>query len=113
MTDNGMSATFTERVLAAIRRIPPGRVATYGSIALAAGNPRGARQVARLLHSSSVKHNLPWQRVVNRAGCIALPRGEGYELQKQLLETEGVEFGAGDTIDLERYLWSETGLPTQ
>lgn len=52
--------TFTERVVEAIKRIPKGKVATYGQIATKAGNPFGARQVVRVLHTLSEKHDLPW-----------------------------------------------------
>lgn len=97
---------FTARVLHLIRRIPAGRVATYGQIALLAGNHRAARQVARLLHSSSGKHELPWQRVVNGRGTISLKPGYGFEEQRELLEREGIEFGLHDRIDLNRFLWN-------
>ena len=96
---------FTTRVIALIRNIPEGKVATYGGIADAAGNPRAARQVARILHSCSRGEKLPWHRVVNREGRISLKPYEGYEEQRQLLEIDGIEFGPSDRIDLERYLW--------
>jgi methylated-DNA-protein-cysteine methyltransferase-like protein len=63
--------------------------------------------VVRILNSSSEKYDLPWHRIVNRNGQISLPRGNGYELQKELLEKEGVVFGSEDTIDLRKYLWQE------
>jgi methylated-DNA-protein-cysteine methyltransferase-like protein len=100
-----MPDTFSQRLLEAIRQIPAGQVATYGQLAAMAGNPRGARQVVRILHTSSVKEELPWHRVVNRHGGISLKRGQGYELQKALLEAEGVSFDRKDLIDLERYQW--------
>ena len=95
---------FTERIRLVIKSIPSGRVATYGQIAALAGNPRGARQVARVLHSSSRKHALPWHRVINVRGMISLPEGHGYELQRSLLEGEGVQF-EGERVDLERFAW--------
>ena len=70
-----------------------------------AGNPRAARQVVRALHSSSGKEKLPWFRVINSKGQISLKPGQGYELQKALLEDEGIEFGLTDTIDLARFQW--------
>ncbi len=100
-----MSNPFSIRVKAFIRQIPAGRVSTYGLIAGCAGNRRGARQVVRILHAASAKDGLPWHRVVNREGQIALPPGRGFEEQKGLLEAEGVVFGAGGRIDLERFLW--------
>jgi methylated-DNA-protein-cysteine methyltransferase-like protein len=101
-----MAKSFTENVKRAIRRIPRGKVATYGRIAAVAGNPRAARQVAWVLHACAEKERLPWHRVIGSRGKISLPRFGGYELQKALLEKEGVVFGPDDAIDLARYLWS-------
>jgi len=98
--------SFHQRAIRAIKKIPRGKVATYGLIAAAAGSPRAARQVVRILHSSSDKHDLPWHRVINREGKISLPPGRGYELQKALLEDEGVVFSADDKIDFDHFLWS-------
>ena len=98
--------TFTEQVVEMIQSIPKGRVSTYGALARAAGNPRAARQVARILHACSEKENLPWWRVVNRKGQIALKPGYGFEEQESLLLEEDVEVDRSGRIDLERYLWS-------
>lgn len=100
-----MSTVFTQRAREIIRQIPPGKVTTYGIIAAGAGSRCGARQVARILHSSSAKYELPWHRVVNRQGRISLTSDKGYERQRQLLEGEGVVFDHTDTIDLGRFLW--------
>lgn len=100
-----MASEFTDRVRTIISRIPAGKIATYGLVAEIAGNHLAARQVARILHSSSRKYQLPWHRVVNRMGRISLGRGAGYEFQKSLLEEEGVKFDSYDQIDLDRYLW--------
>ncbi|WNQ10922.1 MGMT family protein [Paenibacillus aurantius] len=95
---------FTERVLEVIRSIPEGRVMTYGQIAGAAGSPRGARQVVRILHSMSGKHRLPWHRVISAKGEIA-PREDGSEeMQAFLLEAEGVEVKNSRYVELERFL---------
>jgi len=67
-----------------------------------AGNPRGARQVSRILHSLSGKEKLPWHRVVNRMGKISLPQGFGYEEQEFRLKREGVEFDKNGRIDLKK-----------
>jgi len=91
-------------VIEIIRGIPQGRVLTYGLVAAMAGNPRAARQVARILHSSSRKHGLPWHRVINSRGTISLPRGNGYEEQKEMLLSEGIVFRHDDTINLKEYL---------
>jgi methylated-DNA-protein-cysteine methyltransferase-like protein len=98
---------FTERVVRIIGGIPAGRVMTYGQVAAAAGNPRGARQVVRVLHSMSAKYDLPWHRIINAQGGISTPsdREEKGGLQRELLEAEGVEFMANGKIDLARYRW--------
>lgn len=99
-----MQSPFTVKVIEIIGAIPSGRVSTYGIIASHAGSPKGARQVVRILHSSSRKYSLPWHRVVNRSGGISL-QGIGHERQKALLREEGVKFDADGTIDLSRFLW--------
>jgi len=101
----GVERDFYERVVKLIRSIPEGKVATYGQIADYAGNPRAAREVAYILHSSSEKENLPWQRVINSRGQISLKPGHGYEMQKRLLEDEGVVFEDGGRVDFDRFLW--------
>lgn len=100
-----MTSDFTTLVKRALKRIPKGKVATYGQIAELAGSPRGARQVVRILHSSSERDNLPWHRVINSQGHIALKRGQGFELQQALLESEDVFVEASGHIDLKRYQW--------
>jgi len=100
-----MSVTFSQNVRELIKQIPYGRVATYGQIAAYAGNPRAARQVAWILHSCSRKDNLPWHRVINSKGRISLPQGGGYEIQKKLLEIEGIMFKENNSINLSIYLW--------
>jgi len=97
--------TFSSQIISVIKRIPKGKVATYGQIAAMAGNPRGARAVIWLLHSSSGKEKLPWHRVINGKGMISLKPGQGYEKQRIMLESEGVEFDLYGKIDLERYRW--------
>jgi len=100
-----MPKSFYQKVIAIIKNIPEGKVATYGQIATYAGNPRAARQVSYILHSSSRKKNLPWHRVINSKGSISLKPGHGYELQKQMLKKEGITFQENDCIDLKRFLW--------
>ena len=94
-----------ERATEVILSIPHGRVMSYGLVAAYAGNPRAARQVARLLHSSSKKKSLPWHRVVNKNGKISLKRFQGYERQRQLLKKEGILFSQDDAIDFKTCLW--------
>jgi methylated-DNA-protein-cysteine methyltransferase related protein len=100
---------FTERVVAIIAQIPRGKVLTYGIIAEMAGNRRAARQVTRILHSLSGKQKLPWHRVLNARGAISLA-GTGYDLQKNLLESEGVSFKDGK-IDLSVHLFRAGRTP--
>jgi len=82
---------FTVEVISIIKAIPYGKVMTYGQIAFNAGNPFGARQVSRILHSMSQKEKLPWHRVINAKGKISLG-GELGIIQKSLLLDEGVVF---------------------
>ncbi|MDO9577146.1 MAG: MGMT family protein [Candidatus Cloacimonadales bacterium] len=100
-----MLSSFSKRAIEIMKRIPAGKVGTYGQIATYAGDNRGAQLVVRLLKSSWEKENLPWHRVVNSRGFISLPTGGGYELQKSLLQEEGVEFDLIDRIDFDRFLW--------
>lgn len=94
---------FTAMVISIIHSIPPGKVMTYGQVAREAGSPRAARQVVRILHSSSEKHGLPWHRVVNVRGEIALQDDESRFLQKMYLEHEGVQVHEDGHIDLKVY----------
>ncbi|OWA35066.1 DNA methyltransferase [Saccharibacillus sp. O16] len=96
-------APFTRAVIETISSIPPGKVMSYGQVAAEAGSPRGARQVVRILHTLSRKYQLPWHRVVNIRGEIALDEQGGGGQQQERLEAEGVEFGLGGKIDLSRY----------
>ncbi|MDP2790170.1 MAG: MGMT family protein [Rectinemataceae bacterium] len=101
-----MPTESTLMIMECIRAIPPGSVASYGSIAAMSGNPSGAsgaQQVARILHSMSRKHNLPWWRVVKKDGSIALSEEAGLDLQRQLLEAEGVAFIEGGRVDMEEF----------
>lgn len=94
---------FTSQVISIIQHIPEGKVMTYGQIAALAGSPRAARQVVRILHSMSKKHKLPWHRVVNAKGQIGFADDEYFQIQKFSLESEGIEFGMNDRIDLGKY----------
>ena len=96
-----------EPVYRVVRRIPAGRVASYGQVAEIAGMPRAARQVGYALHALAVDSAVPWHRVVNAVGRIS-ERGSAAELarlQRARLEAEGVEFDARGGIDLVRFGW--------
>jgi methylated-DNA-protein-cysteine methyltransferase-like protein len=99
-------ANTRKRIYAAVRRIPRGRVATYGGIAELAGLEGHARQVGYALHDLPANSGLPWHRVINAKGEIS-PRtaGDSHELQRMLLEAEGVEFDLAGRIDLKRFRW--------
>ena len=96
---------FTERAVKIIQSIPAGKVTTYGQIARMAGNPRGARQVARILHAMSESHGLPWHRIINAQGRIALSAPDAFALQKGLLEAEGILVDNSGCVDLSTYGW--------
>jgi methylated-DNA-protein-cysteine methyltransferase related protein len=100
---------FEERAKVAIKAIPRGKVATYAQVAALAGNHRAARQVVRVLHSSSAKDRLPWHRVINSRGGISLERGRGFEEQRRRLLQEGVRVSLSGRIALEEFRWEPTG----
>jgi methylated-DNA-protein-cysteine methyltransferase-like protein len=89
-----------------VRRIPAGRVATYGQVAALAGMPGAARQVGWALAALRPDDDVPWHRVINARGEIS-PRGahEAVDLQRALLESEGIELAASGRIDLARFAW--------
>ena len=98
---------FTIRVIEQIKSIPKGKVMTYGQISAEAGNPKAARQVARILHTMTNKYDLPWHRVISATGRIAIKDKDGKELQISLLEEEGVEFSVANIVDLEKYRYNK------
>jgi methylated-DNA-protein-cysteine methyltransferase-like protein len=95
-----------KRIYAVVKKVPRGRVATYGQIAAIAGIPRHARQVGYALHALPAESKLPWHRVINARGEIS-PRtwSENHLLQRILLEDEGVEFDASGRVSLLRFGW--------
>lgn len=90
----------------AVKRIPKGKVATYGQIAAMVGHPRAGRLVGNALHKNPEPGIIPCHRVVNRMGRLAPAFAfGGQEIQKALLEAEGVEVSADYTVDMDKYLW--------
>jgi methylated-DNA-protein-cysteine methyltransferase-like protein len=101
------TASFRAGVYAVVSRIPPGRVMTYGQVALALGMPRAARVVGGALHLLDHETDVPWHRVVNRHGMISTRCPEhSMWLQAERLRAEGVAVDATLTLDLARYRWS-------
>ena len=97
--------TFYERVYEAVCRIPCGRVATYGQIAMLAGSPRASRVVGGALHHNPRPGEIPCHRVVNREGRLAPEFAfGGVDAQAELLRMEGVEVN-DHHVDLARYQW--------
>jgi len=96
---------FARQVLEIVARIPEGKVTTYGAIARALGNPRGARLVVWALWSGPSGLELPYHRVVNSQGQLAPPHIFGEGIQYQLLLSEGITFREDGSVDLEKHLW--------
>jgi methylated-DNA-protein-cysteine methyltransferase-like protein len=106
-----MSApTFYEQVYAVVRRIPRGRVTSYGRVAQMLGRPNAARAVGYALAALADKRKLdpplPWYRVINHAGRISTPDMDGgANQQMRLLRAEGVAVSDDLRVDLSVYLW--------
>jgi methylated-DNA-protein-cysteine methyltransferase-like protein len=95
-----------ERIYAIVRRIPRGRVTSYGEVARLAGIPRHARQVGYALHNLSGETDVPWHRVLNAAGAVAKRAyPDDARWQRTLLEQEGVQFDAHGRVALRKFWW--------
>lgn len=100
------------RIYAVVRRIPRGRVATYGQVAQLAGLPGHARQVGYALHAMTAERPVPWHRVINARGEVSPRSDPGSDVaQRQFLEREGVTFDRGDRVDLARFQWRPRDRP--
>jgi len=100
-----MPESLYERIYDVVRRVPKGRVATYGAIARAVGMPRGARQVGyamAALGRGAPRPDVPWHRIVNARGESSIG-----EEQIARLRAEGIQFGPEGRIDLDRFGWAE------
>ncbi|MGI5855657.1 MAG: MGMT family protein [Candidatus Merdivicinus sp.] len=96
---------FYQAVYQLVRQIPPGRVAAYGQLAFLLGRPRASRVVGSALHIAP--DDVPCHRVVDRAGRTAPVFSQtGADLQRMLLEEEGVEFLPDGRVDMEHFLWN-------
>src|SRR5215210_2323627 len=101
-----MAPSSYQRIYAVVRRIPRGRVATYGQVASLAGLAGHARQVGYALHALPYRTGVPWHRVVNASGGISLRSMPGGELaQRGLLEREGIRLDPRGRVPLARVRW--------
>jgi len=103
-----MSAGFFDKVYRLVCLIPPGKVATYGQIAALLGHPQAARTVGWALHSLADEQArvVPWQRVIGAGGRITTScQTHSAQLQRQLLEEEGIECDSRGDIDMARFQW--------
>lgn len=96
------------RILAAVRRIPRGRVASYGQVAASAGLPRRARLVGKVLSGLPSGSTAPWHRVVNASGGISLPAASGSE-QRRRLAAEGVSLTRSGRVPMALYALGRSG----
>ncbi len=110
-------SNFYEQVYAVVRRIPQGKVTSYGRIAQMLGRPRAARAVGYALNNLKDRHhnphyaNIPWQRVINSQGRISIVNRESSaQKQAEILRAEGVEVDEQLHIDLDLYLWEGLNL---
>ena len=105
-----MAIILRSKIWEVVRRIPRGRVATYGQVATVAGFDGHARQVGYALNALPQGSNVPWHRVVNSYGEISTRSGgDSHELQRMLLADEGIEFDAKGRISLSTYRWKVRG----
>lgn len=107
MTRASDAPSSYQRIYAIVRRVPRGRVATYGQIATLAGLDGYARQVGYAMAAVPAHSAIPWHRVINAKGRISMRRegSGGSIIQQQLLEREGVRFDAGGRVALAKFGW--------
>lgn len=99
---------FKQRVINFIKKVPRGKVVSYGQVAAFAGSPRAARQVGGVLKSVDVSTSpIPWWRVINNQGAISIKGNwtATKELQLNLLRKEGIKVGDDYKLDIKKYRW--------
>ncbi|CAN5369714.1 MGMT family protein [soil metagenome] len=102
--------TYREEVYEIVRKIPSGRVMTYGQIAAILGEGYTARTVGYVMHAAQTE-SVPWQRVINsQGGCSTGKLFLPYNVQQKLLEDEGIFFNAKGHCNLEKYRWLSEGF---
>lgn len=105
MANRKLGDATLERIWATIEDIPPGRVANYGQVAELAGLPRGARLVCYALRVVPEERRIPWFRVINAQGRIAIAKDSpGYKEQAERLRAEGVVVNGG-RVDMRKFRW--------
>ena len=108
-----MATSAYRRIYEIVRRIPRGRVATYGQVATLAGIPGHARQVGYALNALPHGSRVPWHRVVNARGRISHRADPAYtRMQQAMLEAEGLQFTSSGSLRLDRYQWRPRRLST-
>ena len=101
-----MATSFFEQVYRLVRRIPSGKVTSYGAIAHMLDHPHAARTVGWALHGLPENSDVPWHRVINSKGRISTGSQEhGDSLQRILLQAEGIEFDERGCVDWDRFGW--------
>lgn len=96
--------SFKGKVIGIVKKVPYGKVITYGTVAALAGIPRGGRLVGGILHYQG--EDIPWYKVINRYGFISTKcLGHTKQLQKALLEQEGIEVTSDFMVNLQKYGW--------
>ena len=101
---------FKLRVINFIKKVPRGRVVSYGQVALACGSPRAARQVGGILRATnSTAGQIPWWRVLNNKGIISIKGNwtATKELQRELLLAEGIKVSKEFVLDIKKYRWNK------
>ena len=108
--DEDSGPAFRDLVLAIVAKIPKGRLASYGQIAMLAGFPRRPRQVGMVLRGLPEDTKLPWHRVVNNQGYVpSKGRWWGAMVQIERIREEGIEVSNDGTLDLEIHRWKPRG----
>ena len=104
---------YRERVYEIVRKIPDGRVMTYGQIAEILGEGYTPRTIGSVMHAADTE-KIPWQRVINSQGaCSTGKLTMPINIQQKILEDEGIEFNEKGRCDLKIYLWSPDGFPAK
>ncbi|MGJ4753153.1 MGMT family protein [Leptospira kmetyi] len=109
--DDNSEISFFKNVYALVKKVPRGKVTSYGRIAALLGKPRASRAVGYALNalSKDQEQKVPWQRVINSQGKISFRGDTGRSiLQKKILEDEGIKFNSAETIDLKIFGWPDT-----